>query len=116
MDRTLTGTTTLSQSGPESNDNEGVLHIPQSSKTEALPLDGNISRTLIGWGFLPLYRSVLCIFYPQLTGLCSYCKVSPSLQTRREIVVDRQLCMCILKFFFFFFVELSDGLYDLDQT
>ena len=25
---TLTGTTTSSQSGPESNDNEGLLHIP----------------------------------------------------------------------------------------
>ena len=28
IDGSLTGTTTLSQSGPESNANEGVLHIP----------------------------------------------------------------------------------------
>ena len=31
MDRTLSEATTLGQSGPGSNDNEGVLHIPQSS-------------------------------------------------------------------------------------
>ena len=29
---TLTGTTMLGQSGPESNGNEGVLYIPQSSR------------------------------------------------------------------------------------
>ena len=29
IDRTLTGTTTLGQSGPGSNSNEGVLHILQ---------------------------------------------------------------------------------------
>ena len=33
-DGNLTGTTILGQSGPESNGNEGVLHIPQSSSTE----------------------------------------------------------------------------------
>ena len=32
---TLTGITTLSQSEPGSNGNEGVLHIPQNSKTRA---------------------------------------------------------------------------------
>ena len=29
MDETLTGSTTLNQSGPESNGNEEALHIPQ---------------------------------------------------------------------------------------
>ena len=38
-DGILIGTTTLSLSGPGSNGNEGVLHIPQSSKTEAFTLD-----------------------------------------------------------------------------
>ena len=38
-----TGTTTPDQSGPESNSNEGVLHIPQNSKTGALPSDGLMS-------------------------------------------------------------------------
>ena len=38
--RTLSGATTLSQSGPESDDNEKVLRIPQSSCiTEASPSD-----------------------------------------------------------------------------
>ena len=32
IDRTLSGTNTQGQSRPGSNDNEGVLHIPQSSK------------------------------------------------------------------------------------
>ena len=39
MERTLSGTTTLGQSGPGSNGNEGVLLIPQSSKAGASPSD-----------------------------------------------------------------------------
>ena len=40
IDRTLSGATTLGQSGPESNGNEGVLCIPQSSSiTGASQLD-----------------------------------------------------------------------------
>ena len=40
MDRTLSGTTTLSQSGSGSDDSERVLHISQSSSiTGALPSD-----------------------------------------------------------------------------
>ena len=31
IDRTLSGATTLVQSGPESNGNEGVLYVPQCS-------------------------------------------------------------------------------------
>ena len=39
-DRTQSGVTTPSQSGPGSEGNEGVLHIPQSSSiTGASPLD-----------------------------------------------------------------------------
>ena len=34
IDRNLTGTTTLSQSGPGSNGKDGALHILQISKTE----------------------------------------------------------------------------------
>ena len=40
VDRALSGTTTPGQSRPGSNDNEGVLRIPQSSSiTETSPLD-----------------------------------------------------------------------------
>ena len=40
IDRTLSGATTLGQSGPGSNDNAGVLCIPQSSSiTRASPSD-----------------------------------------------------------------------------
>ena len=39
IDKTLSGATTLSQS----NDNEGVLHIPQSSRTKASPSDSIVS-------------------------------------------------------------------------
>ena len=35
--RTLSSATTMGQSGPDSNGNEGVLHIPQSSQTGASP-------------------------------------------------------------------------------
>ena len=37
--RTLIGITTLGQSGPESNGNQGILHIPQSSRPGASLLD-----------------------------------------------------------------------------
>ena len=44
IDKTLSGATTLGQSGPGSNGNEGVLHIPQSSSiTEASPSDYSVS-------------------------------------------------------------------------
>ena len=36
IDGTLRDTTTLGQSGPGSNDNEEILHIPQSSRKEDL--------------------------------------------------------------------------------
>ena len=46
---TLSGATTLGQSGPGSNGNEGVLHIPQSSSnTGTSTLFSVISRTLVG--------------------------------------------------------------------
>ena len=43
IDGTLTGTTTLGQSGPGNNGNKGVLHILQSSRTEVSPLGGLVS-------------------------------------------------------------------------
>ena len=44
IERTLLGATTLGQSGPESDGNEGVLHIPQSSCiTGASPSDCLVS-------------------------------------------------------------------------
>ena len=47
---TLSGTTTPGQSGPGSNGNEGVVHIPQSSRTGASPIRwfSVISRPLVG--------------------------------------------------------------------
>ena len=39
IDKALLDATTLGQSGPGSDGNERVLHIPQSSKTGALPSD-----------------------------------------------------------------------------
>ena len=48
---TLLGTATLGQSGPWSNGNEGVLPIPQSPQTGALPSDSFLSYTghLLVW-------------------------------------------------------------------
>ena len=45
----------LSQSGPGSNGNEGVLHIPESSKAEASPSDTVcvLYMTLVGFGSYP---------------------------------------------------------------
>ena len=54
IDRAPTGVTTPGQSGPGSNGNEGVLHIPQIFKAEASPSDCFMSypRQLLG-GFYP---------------------------------------------------------------
>ena len=61
IDGTLTSTTTPGLCGPGSNANKGVLHIPQSSRTAALPSDA-ISTTLVG-EVLPLCRDAVDVFY-----------------------------------------------------
>ena len=43
IDKTLSGATTLGQSGSGSNGKERVLYIPQSSKTGALQSNGLVS-------------------------------------------------------------------------
>ena len=66
IDRTLSSATTLGQSWPESDRNEGILHISQSSSiTEDWPSDFLVSYTghsLVG-GVLPLRREAVCVFY-----------------------------------------------------
>ena len=65
INRTLSGTTTPSQSGPGSDGNEGVHHIPQSSNiTGASPSDCSMSYP--GHSFkraLLLYREAVGVFY-----------------------------------------------------
>ena len=58
IDRILSGATTPGQSGPASNDYESLLHIPQSSQTEASPSDCLVSYPghLLGRGLTPLQR------------------------------------------------------------
>ena len=60
------------QSGPGSNGNEGVLHIPQSSCiTGASLLDCLVSypEYLLEWGLTSQQRWSQCILQPQPTGL-----------------------------------------------
>ena len=61
----LTGTTTLDLSGPGSNDNVEVLHIPQSSRTGGAPSDVLVSypRHAMGEGILPFCRDSVSVFY-----------------------------------------------------
>ena len=61
--RILAGTTTLDQSRPGSN--EGVLLIPQSSRTEASPSDGLVlyPRYLLWGWFLIHCRDAATLFY-----------------------------------------------------
>ena len=72
IDRTLSGATTLGQSGPGSDGNEGVLRILQSSCiTGNSPLDGLLSypgHSLVGR--LPLSIGAVGVFYsPSRFGL-----------------------------------------------
>ena len=65
------GATTLGQSRPGSNDNEGVLRIPQSSSiTGTSPSDCLVSYQDTHWeeGLTPLQRSSRCILQSQPTG------------------------------------------------
>ena len=71
IDRTLSGVTTPSQSGPGSDGNEGILCIPQSSNITinlTIRLFSVISRILVEGSLTPLQRSSQCILQPQPTG------------------------------------------------
>ena len=65
ISRTLLSATTLSQRGPGSNSNEGVLNIPRSSRTRATQLDCFMSypRHLLRGEALPLCRDAVNVFY-----------------------------------------------------
>ena len=66
IDWTLSGATTLDQSRPESNSNEGVLCFSQIPKTGASPLDGSMSYPGHSYGLVFL---LIYILLPDLTGL-----------------------------------------------
>ena len=65
IDGTQSGTTTLGQSGPESNGNEGVFHIFQSSRTGASPWDSFVTypRYLMRRGVLTICRDAVSVIY-----------------------------------------------------
>ena len=70
IDRILLGATTPGQSEPGSDDNEGVLRIPQSSSISgASPSDifCGISRTLVREVLTPIQRCSPCILQFQQT-------------------------------------------------
>ena len=68
---TLSGAYTAGQNRPESNGNERVLHIPQSSKAWASPSDYLMSHLgySLGWRSYPQQRCSQYIRQPQPTGL-----------------------------------------------
>ena len=64
IDGSLKNTSSLGQNGPGSNLNEGVLHIPQSSRTEAIWWFIDISWTLVRQAVdLPLFRKAIGVFW-----------------------------------------------------
>ena len=76
IDRILSGATTPSQCGLGSNDNEGVQHIPQTSKAGALPSDGLMSyvgNSLVGvsctFGEMQLVYSIVPSDWLSSTGV-----------------------------------------------
>ena len=76
INKTLKGTPNPGQSGPESNGNEEVLHIPQSSKTEPSPLGCFVSYPghSLGGRSYPLCRDAVGVFYSpsQLGWYCFF--------------------------------------------
>ena len=84
IDRTLSGATTLGQSGPRSNGNEGVFRITQSSSiTGTSPSDCFVSYpgySLMGGVLPPLKKCSQYILQPQPTGLrCRFMQL-PTIQ------------------------------------
>ena len=71
INRTLSGSTTPSLSGPGSNGNERVLHIPQISKARTLPSDGLMSYAghSLRRNLTFLFRCSQCILQPQPSEL-----------------------------------------------
>ena len=73
IDTILSGATTPSQSGPGSNGNEGVVHIPQSSSIPGASSSDCLmsypGHLVEGGGFTPLQRCSRYILQPQPTGL-----------------------------------------------
>ena len=70
---TLSGFITLGESRPGSNVSEGVLHIPQSSWTGALPSDGLETypeHSVEEESLTSQQRCSWCILQPQSTRLC----------------------------------------------
>ena len=63
IDGTLTGTNTLGQSGPGSNDNEGVLHIFQSFETAASSSYSSVPYPQHSLRILLISKDAVSIFY-----------------------------------------------------
>ena len=69
IDMTLSGATTLGQSRPGSNGNEGILHIPQSSRAGTSPSDCLMSYPgHLGVEVLLLCKDAVGVFYSFTRG------------------------------------------------
>ena len=62
---TLTGTTTLDQSGPGNNENEGVIHTLQISRTGATLSDAGHTQNIHFWHWVGSYHSAGDIAYSE---------------------------------------------------
>ena len=79
IDRTLSRASTLTQSGPESNENEELLYISQSSRARTSSLNCLMSyagHSLWGWGVSPLYRDAVGLFQRDKAFLLMTIRVS----------------------------------------
>ena len=83
IDRTLSGATIPSQSGPGSNINEGVFYILQSSKTRVLPSDGLMSSP----------GQSLQKFYPSAEMQLMYSTASTDCAEQKRDCVSTSVCM-----------------------
>ena len=105
MDRTLSGATTPSQSGPGSDSNEEVLRIPKAPALKEFynQIVSCLIQDTIWWGGLTSQqRSSRCILQPQPTGKsiygnahkicrksCSYCDVKLTKIPKRDFIFAR---------------------------
>ena len=91
IDGTQTGTSSSDQSWPGSNGNEGLLHIPQSSRTNRCSFVSYPGRSLgMRGGFLPLCKGEVGVFHsPNRQGS----EFKPAIIYRKKIdIVSHPIC------------------------
>ena len=106
IDKTLSGATTLGESRPGSNSNEGIFCIPQSCKARASPSDC-LMLYIWGQGVLPFCIDAVGIFYsPSQLGYSLFWHPLSLGNFKSLSFLAYGNCWCSLTVFTYFFISM----------